>query len=176
MRSAVSVKGDDREARLTPQIDATWARYRRYIIGLTGLYGEILAAHLAVEAEMEGRLRLLMSNPDVILERSSYAQKLGLFIALWPGEASSLKSGTLDAVRALGALRNAIAHGRSESDIDRRLDAFLETYGSAYGSDKIESLRSLTMEICGYLCGLTDGVQKARLDPAWSHQHPDDPA
>lgn len=157
-----------REARLRPKIEETWARYRYFIIGLTGLYGEILAAHLAVEAELEGRLRLLTSNPDAFLERASYAQKIGLLVALWPGDAELLKGGTLEAVKSLGTLRNAIAHGRPEDEINQRLDTLLRTHCRGDTSDRVDSLRSLTLEICGYLCGITEGVQKARLDPDWS--------
>jgi len=43
-------------ARQLKQIDRAWERYRRLVIGLRGLWGELLAVHLTVEGELEERL------------------------------------------------------------------------------------------------------------------------
>lgn len=158
----------EKHAKLAPQIQQTWARYRQFIIGLTGLHGEILAAHLAVEAEMESRLRLLISNPDALLERASYAQKIALLEALWPGPVEVLRGSSLDAAKKLGRVRNAIAHGYPELEITRRLDDLLRNGVPDEQLDRIERLRGLTMTICGYICGLTEGVDKARISPDWT--------
>src|ERR1700742_3271795 len=98
------------------QIDRTWQRYRRLVIGLRGLWGEVLAVHLTVEGELEERLRLLIPHPDRVLDRSSFDQKLTLFQALWPGP-GGLDDGGFQHAKRLNAIRNMIAHGDANATI-----------------------------------------------------------
>jgi len=143
-------------------IDKTWNRYRRLIIGMQGLFGEVLAAHLAIEAELEERLRVLIPHPDDLLASSGFAQKLTLFVSLLPGQ-EKINSPALQQVRRLSKIRNAIAHGDDAeaiaSDIHDLLMQASEEYrcSEKTRAETVNSLRGMTIGICGFLVGVSEG-------------------
>jgi hypothetical protein len=143
-------------------IEATWTRYRDLILSLRGLYGELIAAQLTVEAQLEERLGLLIAHPDVLLARAGFHQKLDLLLGLYPG-ASALESEEITQMRRLNRIRNMIAHGESQPKIHSALAELLCQASPEYRSsdrsmdETVEALRRLVLGICGYLVGLTDG-------------------
>lgn len=143
-------------------IDKTWSRYRGLIIGMQGLFGEVLAAHLTIEAELEDRLRILIPHPDDLLASSGFAQKLTLFVSLLPGP-EKMNSPALQQVRRLSKIRNAIAHGDDAGAIASDIHALLmqaseEYRGSAKAPEQtLDALRGVTIGICGFLVGVSEG-------------------
>ena len=155
-------------------IDNTWSRYRRLIIGMQGMLGEVLAAHLAIEAELDDRLRLLIPHPDDLLATSGFAQKLTLFVSLLPGPEKT-NSPALQQVRRLSKIRNAIAHGDDADAIAADIHGLLMQASDEYRTsgttdeETREALRGMTIGICGYLVGVTEGeafrsLRRYRID------------
>jgi hypothetical protein len=155
-------KAREPTARQLTQIDQTWQRYRRLVIGLRGLWGEVLAVHLTVEGELEERLRLLIPHPDRLLDRSSFDQKLTLFQALWPGP-GRLDDGGFAYAKRLNTIRNMIAHGDANAAVGKAIHDLLCQASDRYRKsehsheDAVDGLRGLALEICGNLVGATEG-------------------
>lgn len=143
-------------------IDATWRRYRQLITSLQGVHGEVIAAHLTIEAQLEQRLERLIPHPEILLSGAGFHQKLNLFSGLHPGP-EPLNGDVIQQIRRLNKIRNMIAHGDGAATIAAELDGLLCQSRPEYrSSDKspaaaCDALRGLTMAICGYLVGVTEG-------------------
>jgi hypothetical protein len=161
------------------RIDATWGRYRDLIVALQGVYGEVIAVQLTIEAELEDRLAPLIPHPDALLGNAGFHQKLTLLCALHPAP-DLLKDAAIQHIRRLNKIRNMIAHGERPRDVSNQLTDLLNQAAPDYrASDKspaatIDALRGLMMELCGFLAGVTEGphfeaLQRRRIgasDPA----------
>ncbi len=155
-------------------IDATWRRYRNLIAALHGVYGELIAIHLTLEAELEDRLTLLIPHPDALLANASFHQKLILLCSLHPAP-HPLEDTAIQHIRRLNKIRNMIAHGDRPPDVLGQLAELLSQASPAYrASDKspaatTDALRGLMMELCGFLAGVTEGphfeaLQRQRIN------------
>lgn len=144
------------------QMDRTWQRYRRLVIGLRGLWGEVLAVHLTIEGEIEERLRLMIPHPDRLLARASFDQKLTLLLAMWPGP-ERLGGDAIQEIKRLNAIRNMIAHGTADEAIAKAVHELLCQASDRYRlspkthDDAVDGLRSLALGVCGYVVGATEG-------------------
>jgi hypothetical protein len=150
------------DARQLDQMDRTWQRYRRLVIGLRGLWGEVLAVHLTIEGEIEERLRLMIPHPDRLLARASFDQKLTLLLAMWPGP-EPLGGDAIQEIKRLNAIRNMIAHGEADDDIAKAVHELLCQSSDRYRrspkthDDAVDGLRGLALGVCGYIVGATEG-------------------
>lgn len=144
------------------QSEIAWRRYRELITSLRGIQVEVIAAQLMIEAQLEERLELLIPHPEILLPRAGFNQKLNLLCGLHPAP-EPFASEFIQHIRRLNKIRNMIAHGKSESMIAAELEALLlqSDSGLDVGNKSeaafIEALRRLTMLLCGYLTGLTEG-------------------
>lgn len=139
-----------------------WSRYREFILGLSGLQGEVLAAHLAIEAEIELGLRGMLHHPDRVLTDAGYMSKLRLLQAVWPAS-DPINGAYFSFMILLNKARNSIAHvGMRENfpsafeKLARCAISELKSNGD-WVSGPSEALRGATMSVCGYLTGLTSG-------------------
>jgi hypothetical protein len=149
-------------ARQLEQSNRTWQRYRRLVIGLRGLWGEVLAIHLTVEGEIEERLRLMMPHPDRLLDRAGFDQKLNLLLAMWPGP-EPLSGDAIQEIKRLNAIRNMIAHGDVDEDIANAVHELLCQSSDRYRRSSkthdhaVDGLRGLALGLCGFIVGATEG-------------------
>ena len=161
-----------------------WSRYREFIIGLSGLQGEVLAAHLAIEAEIELGLRRMLYHPDRALTDAGYMTKLRLLQAVWP-DPEPINGAHFSFMILLNKARNSIAHVGMKENFPSAFEKLaccavseLKNTGD-WKSDPFEALRGTTMGVCGYLTGLTSGpdgepIKLSFLTP--STASPDSPA
>jgi hypothetical protein len=149
-------------ARQFNQMDRTWQRYRRLVIGLRGFWGEVLAVHLTIEGEIEERLRIMIPHPDRLLARASFDQKLTLLLAMWPGP-EPLGGDAIQEIKRLNAIRNMIAHGTADEEIAKAVHELLCQASDRYRrsqkthDDAVDGLRGLAIGACGYIVGATEG-------------------
>jgi hypothetical protein len=159
MAKALSLKAN---ARQLEQSNRTWQRYRRLVIGLRGLWGEVLAIHLTVEGEIDERLRLMIPHPDRLTDRAGFDQKLSLLLAMWPGP-EPLSGGAIQGIKRLNSIRNMIAHGEADEDIAKAVHELLCQSSDRYRrsskthDDAVDGLRGLALGLCGFIVGATEG-------------------
>jgi hypothetical protein len=120
------------------------------------LWGEVLAVHLTVEGEIEERLRLMIPNPDRLIDRARFDQKLNLLLAMWPGP-EPLGGDAIGEIKRLNAIRNIIAHGESDEAIGKAVHELLCQSSDRYRrsakthDDLVDGLRGLALGLCGFI-------------------------
>ena len=148
--------------RVKQHMADSWSRYREFIIGLNGLQGEVLAAHLAIEAEIELGLRRMLHHPDRVLVDGGYMMKLRLLQAVWPSTAP-IDGSHFSFMILLNKARNAIAHVGTRDRFPAAFEKLAHCASTELESDEdwledpTEAIRGTTMRICGYIVGLTSG-------------------
>jgi hypothetical protein len=144
------------------RLQTMWRRYSQFTADLKTFHGEVLAAHLTVESELDDALGLVMHQPQYILDTYNFSQKLRLLEALVPVPGLLGRVGKV--LRALNDLRNKIAHRSSPEAFDAAFQKLLKcaqqntSFRTEQTSDS-EQLKHLSIFLCGYLSGCTDPTE-----------------
>jgi len=108
----------------------------------------VLRAHLKIEAEADRLIRLMCVKPDRFeTTRFSASQKFRLCEALWGNPSGDNEF--WQSLEKLNALRNEIAHGLCQEELERKLRAFIATIACDEKDNKGQALEdSLVICLC----------------------------
>jgi len=130
---------------------------------MRGIYGELLALHLLIEATLEDCLKVMLPNARPFLDRDpSFAMKLALFEGLFPSH-PRLRD-ILAATRVINTARNQIAHGDEPAIIEKAIDRVCDLGSKNLGLGEFDAepqmkrLVAVAIKVCGYLLGMVEGA------------------
>ena len=125
-------------------------RFAERISQPNALVSTILRAHLEIEAEADRLLRLLSVKPETLdAVRLTASQKFKLCEALWGNP--DCGADFWHSLERLNVLRNEIAHGLREKELEEKLRAFIATIAADEKTYQGEALENSLVTCLCYL-------------------------
>ena len=153
----------DERASVSPENRDTIERYERLSLSMRGVYGELLALHLLIEATLEDCLKLMLPNPKPVLDRDAgFAMKLALLESLFP--VRDRQTLVFAVARAFNTARNQIAHGDDPAVIEKAIHRICDMGSGGLGLSEFDGdpqmrrLAAVAIKVCGFVLGLVEDV------------------